>query len=76
MQGIPAEKIDHYMKDMLNKCKRIRPEYLPIVEVADYQGKNSCFLNRLPIIQFLCSEYNKEKKLLNLSIGTPPGNMI
>lgn len=24
---------------MLNKCKRIQPEYLPIVEVADYQDK-------------------------------------
>lgn len=39
MQGIPAEKIDHYMKDMLNKCKRIQPEYLPIIEVADYKEK-------------------------------------
>ncbi len=39
MQGVPAEKIDHYLKDMLNKCKRIQPEYLPIVEVADYKGK-------------------------------------
>lgn len=39
LQGIPAEKIDHYMKDMLNKCKRIQPEYLPIVEVADYKEK-------------------------------------
>jgi Predicted transcriptional regulator containing an HTH domain and an uncharacterized domain shared with the mammalian protein Schlafen len=37
--GVPAEKIDHYLKDMLNKCKRIQPEYLPIVEVADYKGK-------------------------------------
>lgn len=27
------------MKDMLNKCKRILPEYLPIVEVVDYQDK-------------------------------------
>ena len=34
--GIPPEKIDSYLKDMLNKCKLIRPEYLPIVEVADY----------------------------------------
>lgn len=39
LQGVPAEKIDHYLKDMLNKCKRIQPEYLPIVEVADYKGK-------------------------------------
>lgn len=39
LQGVPAEKIDHYLKDMLNKCKRIQPEYLPIVEVANYNGK-------------------------------------
>ncbi|HJB28193.1 MAG TPA: ATP-binding protein, partial [Candidatus Blautia faecavium] len=29
--GVPAEKIDGYLKDMLNKCKLIQPEYLPIV---------------------------------------------
>ncbi len=39
LQGVPAEKIDGYLKDMLNKCKLIHPEYLPIVEVADYEGK-------------------------------------
>ena len=39
LQGVPVEKIDSYLKDMLNKCKRIQPEYLPIVEVADYDGK-------------------------------------
>ena len=39
LQGVPAEKIDGYLKDMLNKCRRIQPEYMPIVEVADYEGK-------------------------------------
>ncbi|PWM35979.1 MAG: AAA family ATPase [Clostridiales bacterium] len=39
LQGVPTEKIDGYLKDMLNKCKRIQPEYMPIVEVADYDGK-------------------------------------
>lgn len=39
LKGVPAEKVDGYLKDMLNKCKRIQPEYLPIVEVVDYQGK-------------------------------------
>ena len=39
LKGIPADKIDDYLKDMLNKCKRIQPEYLPIVEVVDYQDK-------------------------------------
>lgn len=39
LKGVPADKIDGYLKDMLNKCKRIQPEYLPIVEVVDYQDK-------------------------------------
>lgn len=39
LQGVPAEKIDGYLKDMLNKCKLIQPEYMPIVEVIDYEGK-------------------------------------
>ena len=37
--GVPAEKVDGYLKDMLNKCKLIRPEYMPITEVVDYKGK-------------------------------------
>ena len=39
LKGVPAEKIDGYLKDMLNKCKLIQPEYMPITEVADYKGK-------------------------------------
>ena len=39
LQGVPAEKIDGYLKDMLNKCKLIQPEYMPITEVVEYQGK-------------------------------------
>ena len=39
LQGIPPEKVDGYLKDMLNRCKLIQPEYLPIVEVVDYEGK-------------------------------------
>lgn len=39
LQGVPAENVDRYLKDMLNKCKRIQPEYIPIVEVADCEGK-------------------------------------
>lgn len=39
LKGVPAEKVNGYLKDMLNKCKRIQPEYLPIVEVVDYQDK-------------------------------------
>lgn len=39
LPGVPIERIDGYLKNMLNKCKLIHPEYLPIVEVADYKGK-------------------------------------
>lgn len=39
MKGVPTDKAGSYLKDMLNKCKRIQPEYLPIVEVVDYQYK-------------------------------------
>ena len=39
LKGVPAEKIDSYLKDLLNKCKKIQPEYMPITEVVDYKGK-------------------------------------
>ena len=39
LRGVPLDKIDGYLKDMLNKCKLIQPEYLPIVEVVDFDRK-------------------------------------
>ena len=39
LNGIPLDKIDAYLKDLLNKCKLIQPEYMPITEVVDYEGK-------------------------------------
>lgn len=39
LPGVPAEKIDGYLKDILNKCRLIQPEYLPIAEVVDYEDK-------------------------------------
>lgn len=39
LPGAPIDKVDHYLKDMLAKCKLIRPAYMPIVEVADYESK-------------------------------------
>ncbi|MDR1082726.1 MAG: putative DNA binding domain-containing protein, partial [Coriobacteriales bacterium] len=39
VQGVPSASIDRMLKDILNKCKLIQPDYLPIVEVADYQKK-------------------------------------
>ena len=38
-KGLPASQIDKIQRDMLNKCKLISPDYLPIVEAAEYQGK-------------------------------------
>lgn len=37
--GVPPEHVDAYLKDLLNKCRLIHPEYLPIVEVAEYEEK-------------------------------------
>ena len=35
-KGIKLSEVDRTMKDLLNKCKLISPEYLPIVEPVDY----------------------------------------
>ena len=37
--GVPADKIDPWLKDMVNKCKLIQPDYMPIVDVAEYESK-------------------------------------
>ena len=37
--GVPPEKVDIYLKDMLNKCKLIQPSYSPITEVSKYDDK-------------------------------------
>jgi len=39
VQGLPISQIDKIQKDMLNKCNLISPDYLPIVETVEYQGK-------------------------------------
>ena len=39
LKGVPAEKIDSHLKDLLNKCKQIHPEYMPITEVVDYKDR-------------------------------------
>ena len=39
LKGVSPEKIDAYLKDLLNKCKLIQPEYMPITEVIDYENK-------------------------------------
>lgn len=39
LKGVPTDKIDFYQKSILAKRKLIRPAYMPIVEVVDYQNK-------------------------------------
>jgi len=36
IKGVKLSEIDNIMKDLLNKCKLISPDYLPIVEPVDY----------------------------------------
>lgn len=37
--GVPSERVDPWLKDMLNKCKLIQPPYMPITEVCSHEGK-------------------------------------
>lgn len=37
--GVDPSKVDVYLKDMLNKCKLIQPDYMPITEVVHHNGK-------------------------------------
>jgi ATP-dependent DNA helicase RecG len=39
LAGLPTAQFDSIQRDMLNKCKLIQPEYLPIVEAVDYMDK-------------------------------------
>lgn len=39
VRGIPESQVDEVMKDLLNKCKLITPEYLPVVAPVEHQGK-------------------------------------
>lgn len=39
LKGVPTDKIDFYQKSILAKCKLIRPAYMPIAEVVDYENK-------------------------------------
>lgn len=40
ISGLKVEEIDKVQKDLLNKCKLIQPEYMPIVEPVLYQNKH------------------------------------
>ena len=39
LKGVSLEKIDAFQKSIFAKCKMIRPAYMPIIEVAEYQEK-------------------------------------
>lgn len=39
LKGVSVEKVDAYQKSILQKCKLIRPAYMPIIEVADLADK-------------------------------------
>ena len=38
--GLLLSEIDKIQKELLAKCKLIQPSYIPIVDVAQYKGKN------------------------------------
>ena len=40
IKGIETASIDKIQKEILAKCKMIRPSYTPIVDVTQYKGKN------------------------------------
>lgn len=37
LQGVPADKLDAYQKDIYAKCKLIRPTYTPVISVETYR---------------------------------------
>ena len=39
LQGVSADKLDAYQKDVYAKCKLIRPAYMPVISVETYQDK-------------------------------------
>ena len=39
VKGLPAEQLDGAMKQLVSLCKRIEPEYLPIIDVVKVDGQ-------------------------------------
>ena len=37
--GVPLNKADVWQKSIFERCKRIRPEYSPIVGIEEFEGK-------------------------------------
>ncbi|MCD8335822.1 MAG: putative DNA binding domain-containing protein [Lachnospiraceae bacterium] len=44
LKGVAPDRIDAYQKDILEKCKLIRPSYLPIAEVVEYNDRQFIIL--------------------------------
>ncbi len=44
LKGVPVNKIDNYQKNIFARCKLIRPAYMPIVEIVEYQDKQFILL--------------------------------
>ena len=38
--GVPQDSLDGIQKDIFEKCKLIRPQYTPIIDKPDYEGKH------------------------------------
>ena len=38
LKGVSTEEVDDILKDLLNKCKLIAPDYLPVVAPVDYDA--------------------------------------
>lgn len=77
LKGVPTDKIDFYQKSILAKCKLIRPAYMPIAEVVDYENKKFIVLwcpggdSRPYSSPKTMAKDNKEKDLFNLANRIP-----
>ncbi|MCD8012953.1 MAG: ATP-binding protein [Lachnospiraceae bacterium] len=40
ISGLEKSSVDRINKELLQKCNRIEPRYVPIVETIEYEGKN------------------------------------
>lgn len=39
LKGVPVDQIDAYQKNILSRCRLLRPAYMPIIEVIDFENK-------------------------------------
>ena len=53
IKGLNLSEVDDILKDLLNKCKLIEPDYLPIVAPVDYEIRPSLLLSGVPAERFV-----------------------